>query len=86
MEDFTKSRATVEAYALEDNRVITGQNPASGGLVAELVLKQLQNNMYKSRFSSIKGDLLLRNHLQNSNNFFSISESSIASIYSGLKS
>ena len=35
-----------EAYALEDNRVITGQNPASGGLVAELVLKQLQNNMY----------------------------------------
>ena len=43
-----------EAYALEDNRVITGQNPASGGLVAELVLKQLQNNILKSRFSSIK--------------------------------
>lgn len=29
------------AYAVEDRRVITGQNPASGGTVADLVLAQL---------------------------------------------
>ncbi|WP_373894641.1 type 1 glutamine amidotransferase domain-containing protein [Virgibacillus natechei] len=28
-------------YAVEDGRLVTGQNPASGGPVAELVLKQL---------------------------------------------
>lgn len=30
------------AFAIEDNRVITGQNPASGGTVAELLLKALE--------------------------------------------
>lgn len=30
--------------AIEDGRLITGQNPASGGPVADLVLKQLANN------------------------------------------
>ncbi|MGQ0454835.1 type 1 glutamine amidotransferase domain-containing protein, partial [Bacillus sp. SS-TM] len=39
---YEKAAQPWEAYALEDNRVITGQNPASGGPVAELVLKQLQ--------------------------------------------
>lgn len=29
------------AYAIADGRVITGQNPASGGAVADLVIKQL---------------------------------------------
>ncbi len=43
MEDFTKKAAQPwEAYAVEDNRVITGQNPASGGPVAELVLQHLK--------------------------------------------
>ncbi len=42
MEDFTKKVAQPwEAFAVEDNRVITGQNPASGGLVAELVLQHI---------------------------------------------
>ncbi|PFE49621.1 type 1 glutamine amidotransferase domain-containing protein [Bacillus cereus] len=39
---YEKAAQPWEAYAVEDNRVITGQNPASGGPVAELVLKQLQ--------------------------------------------
>lgn len=30
------------AYAVKDQRLITGQNPASGGAVAELVLKTIQ--------------------------------------------
>ena len=30
------------AYAIADGRLITGQNPASGGAVADLVIKQLQ--------------------------------------------
>lgn len=32
------------AFAVEDNRVITGQNPASGGAVADLLLTELQKN------------------------------------------
>lgn len=32
------------AFAVEDQRVITGQNPASGGPVADLLLKSLSNN------------------------------------------
>lgn len=40
MEDFTKKLQSLgKAFAVEDNRVITGQNPASGGAVAELVLQ-----------------------------------------------
>jgi len=31
-----------EAYALEDGNLITGQNPASSALVAEILLKKLQ--------------------------------------------
>jgi putative intracellular protease/amidase len=31
------------AFAIEDQRVITGQNPASGGLVADLLLKTLKS-------------------------------------------
>ncbi|KEK23364.1 type 1 glutamine amidotransferase domain-containing protein [Bacillus gaemokensis] len=41
---YQKAEQPWEAYAIEDNRLITGQNPASGGPVAELVLKQLQKN------------------------------------------
>ena len=40
-----------EAFAVEDSRVITGQNPASGGPVAELVLQHLKEHVIKSRFS-----------------------------------
>lgn len=29
-------------FAVEDSRVITGQNPASGGAVAELVIQSLK--------------------------------------------
>ena len=28
-------------YAIADGRVVTGQNPASGGAVADLVIKEL---------------------------------------------
>ena len=31
-----------EAFAVEDQRVITGQNPASGGAVADLVIASLR--------------------------------------------
>ncbi len=42
MEDFTKKLHSLgKLFAVEDNRVITGQNPASGGLVAELVLQHI---------------------------------------------
>ena len=82
---YEKAAEPWEAFAVEDNRVITGQNPASGGAVAELVLQHAKITC-KSRFSTTIGKPAFRNHLQNSNNFFSISESSIASIYSGLKS
>ncbi len=46
MEGFTKKATQPwEAFAVEDNRVITGQNPASGSPVAELVLQHLKKNM-----------------------------------------
>ncbi len=73
MEDFTKKAAQPwEAYALEDNRVITGQNPASGGLVAELVLKQLQKIICTKKADSplLREICFFRKSLQNSNNFF----------------
>lgn len=42
---YEKAAEPWEAFAVEDNRVITGQNPASGGTVAELVLQHAKNNM-----------------------------------------
>lgn len=39
--NFQKADEPFAAYAVEDGRLVTGQNPASGGPVAELVLKQL---------------------------------------------
>ncbi|MDH7998291.1 type 1 glutamine amidotransferase domain-containing protein [Bacillus cereus] len=42
---YEKAAEPWEAFAVEDNRVITGQNPASGGAVAELVLQHAKNNM-----------------------------------------
>ncbi|ALX49501.1 type 1 glutamine amidotransferase domain-containing protein [Lentibacillus amyloliquefaciens] len=36
-----QSEKAFAPYAVEDGRLVTGQNPASGGPVAELVLKQL---------------------------------------------
>ncbi len=42
---YEKAAEPWEAFAVEDNRVITGQNPASGGAVAELVLQHVKNNM-----------------------------------------
>lgn len=38
---YTKAAQPWAAYAVADQRVITGQNPASGAAVAELVLKEL---------------------------------------------
>ncbi|MFD2643635.1 type 1 glutamine amidotransferase domain-containing protein [Pseudomonas japonica] len=38
---YTKAAEPWAAYAVADQRVITGQNPASGAAVAELVLKEL---------------------------------------------
>ncbi|GAF20596.1 MULTISPECIES: type 1 glutamine amidotransferase domain-containing protein [Shouchella] len=38
--NFQKANA-FEPYAVEDGRLVTGQNPASGGPVADLVIKQL---------------------------------------------
>jgi Putative intracellular protease/amidase len=32
------------SFALEDNRLITGQNPASGGAVADLLIATLKKN------------------------------------------
>lgn len=32
------------SFAVEDARVITGQNPASGGAVADLLLAALRNS------------------------------------------
>ena len=80
MEEFTKKQQPWEAFAVEDSRVITGQNPASGGPVAELVLQHLKEHVIKSRFSIHIGKSAFTKSLQNSHNFFSISESSIASI------
>ena len=51
MEDFTKKQRSLGTLAVEDSRVITGQNPASGGPVAELVLQHLKRTCIKSRFS-----------------------------------
>lgn len=46
MEGFTKKLHSLGKLSpVEDNRVITGQNPASGGPVAELVLQHLKKNM-----------------------------------------
>lgn len=39
---FQKADKPFAPYAVEDGRLVTGQNPASGGPVADLVLKQLQ--------------------------------------------
>ena len=39
---YEKAAEPWEAFAVEDNRVITGQNPASGGAVAELVLQHVK--------------------------------------------
>lgn len=38
---YQKAEHPFASYAVEDGRLVTGQNPASGGQVAELVLKQL---------------------------------------------
>ena len=40
---YVKAELPWAAFAVEDQRVITGQNPASGGKVAELVLAKLAN-------------------------------------------
>ncbi|RXQ95789.1 type 1 glutamine amidotransferase domain-containing protein [Ancylomarina salipaludis] len=49
VEDILKSKGGIysrgkvwEAYAIEDGNLITGQNPASSALVAEILLKKLQ--------------------------------------------
>lgn len=39
---YEKAREPWAAYAIADGRLITGQNPASGGPVADLLLKALQ--------------------------------------------
>jgi len=38
---YQKAERPWESFAVSDRRVVTGQNPASGGAVAELVLQQL---------------------------------------------
>ncbi|WP_203362985.1 type 1 glutamine amidotransferase domain-containing protein [Bacillus sp. REN10] len=40
---YKKADKPFDPYAIEDGRLVTGQNPASGGPVADLVLAQLQN-------------------------------------------
>ncbi|MCP1490508.1 putative intracellular protease/amidase [Peribacillus frigoritolerans] len=40
---YKKADTPFGAFAIEDGRLVTGQNPASGGPVADLVLAQLQN-------------------------------------------
>ena len=52
-EGFTKSYTALGSFAVEDNRVITGQNPASGGPVAELVLQHLKEHVIKADFPFI---------------------------------
>ena len=39
---YRKAEKPWEAFAIADHRVITGQNPASGGAVADLVIKALK--------------------------------------------
>lgn len=39
---YQKAKEPWVAYAVEDKRLISGQNPASGGAVADLLLKALQ--------------------------------------------
>jgi len=39
---YVKAGKPFEALAVADGRLITGQNPASAGPVAELVLKHIQ--------------------------------------------
>lgn len=39
---YQKAEQPWEAFAVEDERVITGQNPASGGAVADLVIPRLK--------------------------------------------
>ena len=57
------SAAAWEAFAVEDNRVITGQNPASGGPVAELVLQHLKEHVIKKQiFHYYRKICFLRNH------------------------
>lgn len=41
---YKKADTPFGAFAIEDGRLVTGQNPASGGPVADLVLAQLQNS------------------------------------------
>lgn len=40
---YKKADKPYDPYAIEDSRLVTGQNPASSSLVADLVLAQLQN-------------------------------------------
>lgn len=40
---YSKADQPWTAYAIEDGRLVTGQNPASGGAVADLVIKQLRD-------------------------------------------
>lgn len=40
---YKKADKPWEAFAVADHRVITGQNPASGGAVADLVIQALTN-------------------------------------------
>lgn len=42
--NYKKADTPFGAFAIEDGRLVTGQNPASGGPVADLVLAQLQNS------------------------------------------
>jgi putative intracellular protease/amidase len=40
---YQKTQKPWDSFAIADQRVITGQNPASSGAVADLVIKQLQS-------------------------------------------
>lgn len=42
--NYTKADKPWASFAVEDNRVITGQNPASGGAVADLLVAALKKN------------------------------------------
>ena len=67
---YEKAAEPWEAFAVEDNRVITGQNPASGGTVAELVLQHAKITCNKKQVFHYNRKTCFLNHLQNSNNFF----------------
>ncbi|MGB7836722.1 MAG: hypothetical protein WBL40_01280 [Terrimicrobiaceae bacterium] len=40
--DYQRADKPWAAFAVEDNRVITGQNPASGAAVADLLIARLR--------------------------------------------